>query len=108
LTELTPLQLTAQEIRGLSKLQNDVADGLDSARLKVNYMSGRVAKTHGSICSDTVEAVTSAESERERACQRSRDQSRDLSVKLESAATKYEAIDAQEKARLDEQMQPGG
>ena len=35
-------------------------------------------------------------------------QSEDLAVKLEHAAETYDAIDAQEKRVIDQQMRPGG
>lgn len=67
-----------------------------------------MAKTHGSICSVTATTVETAERERDTAADRVRDQSVDLSMKLDHAADKYDEIDRQEKANLDGQMQSGG
>lgn len=103
-----PLAVTAQYLRSLATLQEDVADGVNAAKLAVNGVGDNVSKTHGSICSVTATAVKTAEQERDTAADRVRAQSEDLAVKLDHAADKYDEIDRQEKANLDGQIQPGG
>ena len=103
-----PLAVTAQYVRSLAVLQNKVARGVNGAALSVSGVGDNVEKTHGSICSVTSTADKTAETERNTAANRVRDQSSDLAVKLEHAADKYEEIDRQEKSNLDGQMQPGG
>jgi hypothetical protein len=102
------LAVTAQYLRSLAALQTDVAHAVNTAKMSVSGVGDNVSKTHGSICSVTATAVKTAERERETAANRVRDQSSDLAVKLDHAASKYDEIDRQEKANLDGQMQPGG
>jgi hypothetical protein len=102
------LAFTAQYLRSLAALQNEVRDGIGDATMAVNKVGENVATTHGSICSVTATAVKSSEDERFEAAVRVQAQSADLAVKLEHAADKYDEIDRQEKANLDRQMQPGG
>lgn len=105
---LSPLQVTAAHIGVLADQQNQAAAAVWDAQLKGGDVAGRVEKTHGTVCDDTAKALKRAEEERERAAQQVRSQSEDLAVKLEHAAAAYDAIDAQEKGNLDQQMQPGG
>jgi Excreted virulence factor EspC, type VII ESX diderm len=107
LTE-TPLAVTAQYLRSLAALQNEARDGIGNATIAVNKAGENAATTHGSICSVTATAVKTAEDERFKAARLVQAQSADLAVKLEHAADKYDEIDREEKANLDEQMQPGG
>ncbi|MGX9788078.1 ESX-1 secretion-associated protein [Mycobacterium sp. MMS18-G62] len=102
------MAVTAQYVRALSELQKKAARGVNDALLAVSGVGDNVAKTHGSICSVTATAVKTAETERNTAATRVRDQSSDLAVKLEHAADKYDEIDQTEKANLDNQMKPGG
>jgi hypothetical protein len=103
-----PLAFTAQYLRSLAKLQEDVVRGIGDATMAVNKVGENVATTHGSICSVTAAAVTTAEDSRFLAAGRVQAQSQDLSVKLQHAADKYDEIDRTEKANLDGQMHPGG
>ena len=104
----TPLAVTAQYLRSLAALQNDVSEGIGDAMIAVNKVGENVATTHGSICSVTAVAVMNAEDERFEAGRLTRAQSDDLAVKLEHAADRYDEIDRAEKANLDDQMRPGG
>ena len=103
-----PLAVTAQYLRSLAALQDDVARGIGDATAAVSNVGDNVATTHGLICSVTATAVKTAEQERFRAARLTRAQSADLAVKLEHAADTYDEIDRLEKANLDGQMQPGG
>lgn len=105
---LSPLQIAAAHIRVLADQQSQAARAVFDARLKVVDVTAQVEKTHGTVCDDTAKALRRAEEERVRASRMVQAQSEDLAVKLEHAAEKYDAIDAQEKRNIDRQMQPGG
>lgn len=105
---LSPLQITAGHIRVLADQQNQAARAVWDARLKAVDVHTGVEKTHGTVCDDTAKALKRAEEERVRASRMVQSQSEDLAVKLEHAAERYDAIDAQEKGNMDRQMQPGG
>ncbi|MGW0159533.1 type VII secretion target [Mycobacterium sp. NPDC003323] len=107
-TPLSPLQVTASHIRVLADQQTQAARAVFDARLTAGDVHVNVEKTHGTVCDDTAKALKRAEEERQRASRMVQSQSEDLAVKLEHAAEKYDAIDAQEKQNLDRQMQPGG
>ncbi|MCF6388450.1 ESX-1 secretion-associated protein [Mycobacterium sp. MBM] len=105
---LSPLQITAGHIRVLADQQSQAARAVFDARLTAVDVNTRVEKTHGTVCDDTAKALKRAEEERIRASRMVQAQSEDLAVKLEHAAEMYDAIDAQEKRAIDQQMQPGG
>jgi hypothetical protein len=105
---LSPLQITAGHIRVLADQQQQAARAVFDARLKAGDVNTRVETTHGTVCDDTAKALKRAEEERDRASRMVQSQSEDLAVKLDHAAEKYDAIDAQEKRSIDGQMQPGG
>lgn len=105
---LSPLQVTAGHLRVLADQQSQAARTVFDARLKAVDVNTRVEKTHGTVCDDTAKALKRAEEERIRASRLVQAQSEDLAVKLEHAAEKYDAIDAQSKRNIDRQMQPGG
>ena len=105
---LSPLEITAGHIRVLADQQSQAARAVFDARLKAVDVNTRVEKTHGTVCDDTAKALKRAEDERKRATNMVQAQSEDLAVKLEHAAEKYDARDAQEKRNVDQQMQPGG
>ncbi|MGV0838090.1 type VII secretion target [Mycolicibacterium thermoresistibile] len=104
---MSPLQVTAHHLRGLASVQEDVVRGVFTAKSEVVDLGTKVETSHGSLCAGTAAAVKEAEMQRERASRLTQAQSEDLAVKLVSAADKYDEIDAQEKAALDSQMQPG-
>lgn len=105
---LSPLEIAAGHIRVLADLQKQASRAVWDARLKAVEIHTGVEKTHGTVCDDTAKALKRAEEERKRATNMVRAQSDDLAVKLEHAAEMYDAIDAQEKRAIDQQMQPGG
>lgn len=105
---LSPLQVSAGHLRVLAAKQREAARAIWDARFTPVDVGARVESTHGSVCDDTSKALKRAEEERERASRLVQSQSEDLAVKLEHAAAAYDAIDAQEKGNLDQQMQPGG
>lgn len=105
---LSPLQITAGHLRVLADQQNQASRAIWDARLKAVDVHTGVEKTHGTVCDDTAKALKRAEEVRKQATNMVRAQSDDLAVKLEHAAERYDAIDAQEKSNIDGQMQPGG
>lgn len=105
---LSPLQVTAGHLRVLADQQSQASRAVWDAQFKPVDVNKRVEKTHGTVCDDTYKALKRAEEERARASRMVQAQSDDLAVKLERAADMYDAIDAQEKGKIDRQMQPGG
>jgi hypothetical protein len=102
------LHFTAEYIRSLAALQNDVAHDIGLATITADNVGEKVTTTHGSICAVTASAVKDAEFERDKAARLTQAASSDLAVKLEDAAATYDKIDATEKNRIDGQMHPGG
>lgn len=105
---MTDLKFTAEYVRSLGKIQTDAADQINDATNQVNGVTGRVKTTHGWICSATSTALKSAEKDRQSAGNTSQEGSKDLAVKLDHAARKYDEADARGKSLLDRQMRPGG
>jgi uncharacterized protein YukE len=104
---MTDLKVTAEFVRALAKIQTDAADEIGNATDMVNGVSERVSTTHGWICSATSTALKSAQDERQRAGNSCQSGSKDLAVKLDHAAAKYDETDAAGQAQLNAQMHPG-
>lgn len=104
---MTDLKVTAEFVRALAQIQTDAADKIKDATEMVNGVSTQVSTTHGSICSATSTALTSAQNERMNAGTECQAASKDLAVKLNHAATKYDETDAAGQAQLNAQMHPG-
>jgi len=99
-------RIAAAAIRSLASHQDDAARGINSAVMAVQGVGDSMTKTHGLICAVTNAAVTSAETERATAGNRTAGVSTELAAKLRHAAEKYDETDLAEKQKLDNQMPP--
>jgi Excreted virulence factor EspC, type VII ESX diderm/EspA/EspE family len=99
-------KISAPTIWALATGQDNAATGINDATLAVQGVGANVARTHGFICAVTSEAVTAAEGARNSAGTKTADISTELAGKLRSAAQSYEATDAAEKEKLDQQIPP--
>lgn len=105
---MTELKVTAEFVRALGKIQSNAADKIMEATDMVAGVSERVTPTHGFICAATSAALKSTDQERRRAGVACEQASKDLAVKLEHAARKYDETDVAGGSVVDAQMHPGG
>lgn len=99
-------RITASTIRGLASVQDELAQGVRSAVLTVQFAGDQVEKTHGFICAVTSEAVKQAEAERFKAGNGVAGVCTELAQKLRHAASRFSEVDETERAKLDQQMPP--
>jgi hypothetical protein len=104
---MTTLKLTAAYVRALGDLHDTAAGEIGDAVGSVQLVGENMSKTHGLICAVTNAAVKAAEAARIDAGTKTRQVSEELADKLRHAADAYDATDAAEERKLQDQMQPG-
>lgn len=99
-------KISGHTMRGLAAVQDGLADGVDSAVLRVQFAGSQMEKTHGLICAVTNDAVKSAESERSTAGGNLKAVCTELAQKLRHGASAFDGTDQDEKDKLDRQVPP--
>lgn len=100
------VRISGTTMRGLAAMQDDLAEGVDSAVLRVQFAGSQMEKTHGLICAVTNEAVTAAEAERSMAGGNLKAVCTELAQKLRHGASAFDGTDQDEKGKFDRQMPP--
>ncbi|WP_197373171.1 ESX-1 secretion-associated protein [Mycolicibacterium baixiangningiae] len=105
---MTELHVSADYLRYLAFYQNAAAGEVGWATAMVGGLNADVVRTHGRICAVTVEDLGGALATRSTAGEQVEARSSDLANKLDHAADEYDKIDTEYRARVDDQMRPGG
>ncbi|MBS1696731.1 MAG: ESX-1 secretion-associated protein [Actinobacteria bacterium] len=98
------LRVTTAHVRELAAKQGQAAAEITSATEMVDGIDSRVRWTHGVIAWATAGAVEAAQQARRDAGATMSTASSELADRLAVAATRYDAIDAAMRAKLDDQM----
>jgi hypothetical protein len=103
----TDVKLTAADLHGVAGRQRDVSSGLGRAEQATDGATFHVTRTHGLVCSLSVEALAAAQLSRSAAAAAMQGVSNTLADRLDTGATDYTATDSRQQGMLDEQMPPG-
>jgi hypothetical protein len=102
----TGVKLTAADLQAVAGRQREVSSAIGRADQATDGATFHVSRTHGLVCSASIEALVAAQLSRSAAAEAMQAVSDTLAERLDTGASNYTSTDGQQQGKLDGQVPP--
>jgi hypothetical protein len=102
----TDVKVTAPALQTVASGQRDASAVIGQAEQATDGATFHVARTHGLVCSLSIEALAAAQLSRSDAAAAMQGVSNTLADRLDTGATNYTSTDQQQQGEVDQQVRP--